>query len=347
VTRATSKLTYSARRVNVPSKTTAFPVALNDAGQAIMGAQTCPDCAPTYYFWSAGAAIKIGQPAGVIAFQPYALGGSGVFAGYGQESGNPSTVESFIGRVANQSVQFDRLLDPSGNPTGVIAFAMDAAGDILGQNADDPSIYYLWPAGAPRAQTLQLPLAADGPATITNLDSAGDFAGVVQQPQGHEIAVWPGGQAPLILPGSLVSEDNASGPVSISMAVSGDGSKVFVTASQPLVDAHGHPKAEYWIVLRKTGQAQATASQPFPIGTLSSSDGSSAASAISPSGWVIGASVGQSSRAFLYRPGKMTPIRKLITSGGKPNSSLFSQVPLAVNAKNQIVLGDWLLTPRG
>jgi hypothetical protein len=339
---AAARLTLSAQKIRIPGSKTVWPVALSDEGQALMGSTACSDCSVQYYFWSKGHATAIGSPGGVTNFEPYALDDEGWFAGNGVAG---DQVESFVGNVTGHRVSFTSLQAPP-RASGILAFAMNARGDVLGVSQGANPAYYLWPSGDRRPQLLNLAAPDGATAVVTGIDDGGDYAGIVQTSQGAEAVVWPAGRQPVVLPGSL--GDNGGGPLAIGgFADAPNDATILVSAYQPPL-GKGQGVAQYWTVRSQTWAHPAEASAPVPLGKLSPNDKASIATGISPSGWVIGSSLGShaSARAFLYRDGGLSPLRRFVTGAVKPPAYAFNQAPLAINARNQILLGAWILTPR-
>jgi hypothetical protein len=345
---ASRPLVMAAHKIPIPSGHNLRPVALNDEGQALMASSKCADCATAYYYWSGRYATKIGSPPGITDFQPYALDDEGWFAGDGlATTGTADVVESFVGHMSKGIASFTPLLGPRGGRPGILALAMNANGDVLGQSAATPPVYFLWTSGAQRAQALRLPAPAGATAAVTSLDDEGDFAGIAQSAVGEQAVVWLPGKQVMILPGSSVGDDGGS-PLSIGgFAASPNNTTLYVTAYRPPLGTTGLGTATYWTVSRQTWAHPAEASLPVVVGTLSKNDQSSVATGVSPDGWVVGNSLGpQSGRAFLYHDGNLSPLRRFVTGRPKPPAAAFTGTPVAINAHDQILLGDWIFTPR-
>lgn len=340
-------VSLSTQEINLPPAHMIVPIALNDAGQTLMGTAACTDCPPRYYFWSQGVYTQIGSPRGITSFQPYALDDDGSFVGFGAvTSAHTPTVKSYLGRVQAGRTSFTKLLDPNGNPNGVEALAMNAVGDVLGQSNTVPSDFYFWSSGNTRGRVLQLPPVKQGTTTVSKLDDAGDFGGLVQTGKGTELVIWLAGSSPLILPRSFVpSSSGADAMIMSGLTASLNNTQVYVTAYQQTAGPGVHPISTYWIVNRQTWSHPAAATGPFFTGRLSPNDKAAQATGVSAGGWVIGDSIGTGARAFLFHSGKLSPIRKLITAGQQPAPSVFTEAPTAINDRNQMLLGYWLFTP--
>jgi hypothetical protein len=313
-----------------------------------MASSKCANCATVYYFWSDQAATEIGSPPGVTDFQPYALAGDGSFAGDGLvTTAGGDTVESFVGHITNGTTTFAPLLGPKGGEPGILAFAMNARGDVLGQSAATPPVYFVWPVGVQKAQVLHLRAPAGSTVTATSLDDEGDFAGIAQSAAGEQAVVWLQSKKVIVLPGSAVGDDGGSALNIGGFAASPNNAKIYVTVYRPPLGTTGWGTATYWTVSRKTNANPAEASPAVVVGTLSKNDKSSVATGVSPDGWVVGNSLGsESGRAFLYRNGHLSPLRKFVTVKPEPPAVAFTRTPLAINAENQILMGDWIFSVR-